>query len=138
MRIVMDTDVLVSALRSAAGASRAVYQLVRAGTLEGAASVALFLEYEMVFLREEHRKATGMAIADVYLVLDELAALLRPVVPYFQWRPILPDPDDERVLEAAINGQADVLVTFNVRDYLPAAHKFNVAVLRPAELLRRL
>jgi predicted nucleic acid-binding protein len=92
----------------------------------------------MVFLREEHRKATGMAIADVYLVLDELAALLRPVVPYFQWRPILPDPDDERVLEAAINGQADVLVTFNVRDYLPAAHKFNVAVLRPAELLRRL
>lgn len=134
----MDTDVVVSAMRSAAGASRAVYQLVRAGMLEGAASVALFLEYEMVLLREEHREATNMAIADVYLVLDELAAILRPVVPYVQWRPMLSDPDDERVLEAAINGRADVLVTFNVRDYFPAAYQFNVAVLRPVELLRRL
>jgi putative PIN family toxin of toxin-antitoxin system len=134
MRIVMDTDVWVLALRSAAGASRAVYQLV----CEGAASVALFLEYEMVLLREEHREAAGMAINDVYLVLDELAAILRPVVPYFQWRLMLSDPDDERVLEAAINGRANVLVTFNLRDYLPAAHRFNVAVLRPAELLRRL
>jgi predicted nucleic acid-binding protein len=115
-----------------------LFTSLREGTLEGAASVALFLEYEMVLLREEHREAAGMAINDVYLVLDELAAILRPVVPYFQWRLMLSDPDDERVLEAAINGRANVLVTFNLRDYLPAAHRFNVAVLRPAELLRRL
>jgi predicted nucleic acid-binding protein len=50
----------------------------------------------------------------------------------------LSDPDDERIFETAINGQADVLVTFNVRDYLPAANRFNLAVLRPGEFLRRL
>ena len=138
MRIVMDTDVLVAALRSSTGASRAVYQLLREGAIEGAASVALFLEYETVLLREEHLEATGLNHDDVDLILNELAAILRPVAPYFQWRPTLSDPDDERVFETAINGQADVLVTFNVRDYLPAANRFNLAVLRPGEFLRRL
>jgi predicted nucleic acid-binding protein len=60
MRIVMDTDVLVAALRSSTGASRAVYQLLREGAIEGAVSVALFLEYETVLLREEHLEATGL------------------------------------------------------------------------------
>jgi putative PIN family toxin of toxin-antitoxin system len=138
MLIVMDTDVLVAALRSATGASRAVYQLLREKAIEGAASVALLLEYETVLLREEHLEATGMDRDDVSLILDELAVILRPVVPYFQWRPRLSDPDDERVFETAINGQVDVLVTFNVRDYFPAAHRFNLAVLRPGEFLRRL
>jgi putative PIN family toxin of toxin-antitoxin system len=138
MRIVMDTDVLVAALRSSTGASRAVYQLLRAGAIEGAASVALFLEYEMVLLREEHLEATGLDRDEVYLILDELAAILRPVVSYIQWRPMLSDPDDERVFETALNGQVDVLVTFNVRDYLSAANWFNLAVLRPGEVLRRL
>jgi putative PIN family toxin of toxin-antitoxin system len=103
MLIVMDTDVLVAALRSATGASRAVYQLLREKAIEGAASVALLLEYETVLLREEHLEATGMDRDDVSLILDELAVILRPVVPYFQWRPMLSDPDDERVFETAIN-----------------------------------
>lgn len=75
---------------------------------------------------------------DVALILDELAAILRPVAPYFQWRPMLSDPDGERVFETAINGQVDVLVTFNVRDYFPAAHQFDLEVLRPGDFLRRL
>ncbi len=75
---------------------------------------------------------------EVALILDELAAILRPVVPYFQWRPMLSDPDDERVFETAINGQVDVLMTFNVRDYFPAAQRFDLEVLRPGEFLRRL
>jgi putative PIN family toxin of toxin-antitoxin system len=138
MRIVMDTDVLVAALRSSTGASRVVYQLIREGAIEGVASVALFLEYETILLREEHLEATGLDRTEIDLILNELAGILRPIALYFRWRPLLSDPDDERVFETAINGQADALVTFNVRDYLPAANRFNLAVLRPGEFLRRL
>ena len=61
-----------------------------------------------------------------------------PVVPHFLWRPSLPDPDDEMVLEAAVNGGAEMVVTFNVQDFLPGLSLFNVQTLTPAETLRRL
>jgi predicted nucleic acid-binding protein len=70
--------------------------------------------------------------------LDGLAALLTPVMPYFLWRPRLRDPDDEMVLDAAVNGGADAIVTFNVNDFLPGAAQFQLEVLTPAEILRRL
>ena len=61
-----------------------------------------------------------------------------PVTPYFLWRPTLRDPDDEMVLDAAVNGRAEAIVTFNVRDFLPGATRFRLAVLTPAQTLRRL
>ena len=141
MRIVMDTDVLVAAFRSPTGASREIVRLLyegAEGAIEGAANVPLRLEYEEVMLRPEQREATGLDVSDVHTILDQLAIVLHPVMTYFLWRPLLQDPDDELVLEAAINGRADVLVTFNVGDYFPAAQYFRPEVLRPAELLRRL
>jgi putative PIN family toxin of toxin-antitoxin system len=138
MRIVMDTDVLVAAFRSPTGASREIVQLLYEGAIEGAASVPLMLEYEEVMLRPEQREATSLDVSDVHTILDQLAVVLHPVMTYFLWRPFLRDPDDELVLEAAINGRADVLVTFNVGDYFPAAQYFRLEVLRPVELLRRL
>ena len=138
MRIVMDTDVLVTALRSPRGASREIVRLLYEGIIEGAASVALLLEYEEVLLRPEQRAATGLDVGEVHIILDQLAAVLHPVMTHFLWRSFLRDPDDEFVLEAAINGRADVLVTFNVSDYFPAAQYFRLAVLRPVDLLRRL
>ena len=59
-------------------------------------------------------------------------------MPYFLWRPQLRDPDDEMVLDAAINGGAKAVITFNVQDFLPASTQFNVQVLTPAEVLRQL
>jgi putative PIN family toxin of toxin-antitoxin system len=138
MRIVMDTDVLVAAFRSPTGASREIVRLLYQGIIEGAASVPLMLEYEEVMLRPEQQEATGLEVSEVHIILDQLAVVLHPVMTYFLWRSFLRDPDDELVLEAAINGRADVLVTFNVRDYFPAAQYFRLEVLRPAEFLRRL
>jgi putative PIN family toxin of toxin-antitoxin system len=138
MRIVMDTDVLVTAFCSPKGASREIVRLLYEEMIEGAARVALMLEYEEVLLRPEQRAATDLDVDDVHTILDQLAAVLHPVMTHFLWRPSLRDPDDECVLEAAINGRADVLVTFNVSDYFPAARYFRLEVLRPAELLRRL
>jgi predicted nucleic acid-binding protein len=79
-----------------------------------------------------------MTVAEVDIFLDGLAALLLPVLPYFLWRPLLRDPDDEMVLDTAVNGQADAIVTFNVRAFLPEARQFQIEVLAPREALRRL
>jgi len=56
---------------------------------------------------------------------------------HFQWRPQSRDPNDEIVLETAINGQADALVTYNLGDFAAAGERFGIAVLRPHELLRK-
>jgi predicted nucleic acid-binding protein len=69
--------------------------------------------------------------------LAELAALIEAVEVHFQWRPQVRDPSDEMVLEAAINGGADALVRYNVRDFASAAERFRIPVLHPAELLKK-
>jgi hypothetical protein len=63
-----------------------------------------------------------------------LAALIEPVEVHFQWRPQSGDPNDEMVIEAAINGRADALVTFTVKDFAGPAEGFGISVLRPADL----
>jgi predicted nucleic acid-binding protein len=80
----------------------------------------MLFEYEAVVMRPEQLQATGMTVAEVGVFFDGLAALLLPVLPYFLWRPLWRDPDDEMMLDAAVNGQADVIVTFNIHDFLSA------------------
>lgn len=138
MKVALDTDVIVAARRSRSGAANALLRALRAGQLEAVASVPMMLEYEAVLMRPEHREAMGLSEPQVQAVLDDLAALVTPVVPYFLWRPRLRDPDDEMVLDAAVNGAADAVVTFNKRDFLPAASLFNVQILTPAEALWQL
>lgn len=138
MRVALDTDVLVAALRSQTGASNALLRAVRQGRLEAVASVPMMLEYEAVLMRTSQRQAMGLTVQQVEIFLDGLAALLQPVIPYFLWRPTLRDPDDEMVLDAAVNGRADAIVTFNMRDFLPGTTQFGIEVLTPAETLRRL
>jgi putative PIN family toxin of toxin-antitoxin system len=138
MRVVFDTDVIVAALRSRTGASNALLRALRLGQLEAVASVPMMLEYEAVLMRPEQQQATGLTAQEVGVFLDGLAALLTPVMPYFLWRPRLRDPNDEMVLNAAVNGGADAIVTFNVGDFLPGATPFQLEVLTPAEALRRL
>lgn len=137
-RVVLDTDVLVAALRSPSGASAELLRLVRAGELRLVASVALVLEYEAVATRPDQLKAMGQSRSDVLATLIDLAALADEVQGHFKWRPQLRDPNDELVLEAAINGGASALVSFNRRDFGPAPARFGVWLCTPAELLRSL
>ena len=138
MRLTFDTAIIVAALRSRTGASNALLRVLRGGQLEAVASVPMLFEYEAVLMRPEQRQATGMSVEEVGFFLDGLAALLLPVMPYFLWRPLLRDPDDEMVLDAAVNGRADAIVTFNIHDFLPEARQFRLEVLTPREALRRL
>ena len=138
MKIVMDTDTIIAALRSPTGASAELLRRVRRGEVKLMASVSLFMEYEAVASRPEHAAAAGLAGDQVEVFLNALAFLVEPVEVHFLWRPQLRDPADELVLEAAVNAQADALLTFNLRHFAQAAKKFDLNVLQPGPFLRSL
>jgi predicted nucleic acid-binding protein len=79
-----------------------------------------------------------LTTGDIGVLLDAVAAIAERVELAFLWRPVLPDADDDMVLETAINGRADGIVTFNRRDFEPAKARFGIAVLQPGEAVRRL
>ena len=115
-----------------------ILEALTRGEVQGAASEALFLEYRDVLGREDNLRQFWLSSDEVNVLIGALAQRLRPVTIHFRWRPQLTDPDDERVLECAINAMAEGIVTFNVTDFLPAAGSFGIEVLRPAEFLRRM
>ena len=138
MKAVLDTDVIVAGMRSATGASRRLLELLEVGTFESVLSVALVLEYEAVLKRPKHQTALGLTVEDIDEFIDGILRATVLVVPFYSWRPTLTDPNDEMVLETAINGGVSVIVTFNTRHLAEAAQRFGIEVLRPGEFLRRI
>ena len=138
MRLALDTDAVVAAMRSPTGASAAIVRAVRQRQARLLLSVPLALEYEAVCRRPVHRLGAGLSVRQVEIFLDAIIAMGEPVPTHFLWRPQLRDPIDEMVLEAAVNGRADAIVTFNVRDYGTAASQFGVEVLLPREAIARI
>ncbi len=136
-RAVLDTNVLIAARRSRAGASNALLRAVDEGKWTMLASVPLFLEYEAALCRAEHLLASRLTRPQVNGFLNYLAGLINPVKLHYLWRPQLGDVADEMVLETAINGRADAIITFNTKHFAPAA-RFGINVIRPDEALRRI
>ncbi|MGY6214157.1 putative toxin-antitoxin system toxin component, PIN family [Methylolobus aquaticus] len=136
-RIVLDTNILVAASRSRLGASFALLRALRDRHFTALASVPLFLEYEAVLLRPEQLAASQRSPAQTVAFLDALSLLIEPVHLHYLWRPQLRDPADEMVLETALNGRADALVTLNVADFA-AAVEFRLPVLTPGLFLQQL
>ena len=136
MRLVLDTNGLVAAQRSATGASARLVEAVRAGRVNALASVALFLEYEAVLTRREQLAAAGLDAETALKALSALAALIEPVEIHFRLRPAANDPDDDMVLEAAVNGRADALVTFDLGAFDPAAARHGISLMTPALIWR--
>ena len=124
---------MVAALRSDRGASRRLLLTALEEGFELLASVPLMIEYEAVLTRAEHLEAIGLDIGEVNEILDAMARVCTPVPLQFLWRPRLKDPADEMVLETAVNGRADWLVTFNVRHLAEAARDFGMRVMQPSE-----
>jgi len=138
VRTVLDSDVLVAAIRSDRGASRQLLEAALEGKYPLLLSVPLILEYEAVITRPEHLEAAGVSAREIRILLDALVSLSEQVKLSFRWRPILSDPEDDMVLETAVNGSAEVLVTFNQRHLAPAAETFQLKVLTPREALELL
>ena len=88
--------------------------------------------------RDEHISAAGLNVTEIDEVLDAMCMFAKPVTNHFRWRPALSDPDDDLVLETAVNGGANAIVTFNQFDFLRAKSIFGIDVELPSLALRRI
>jgi putative PIN family toxin of toxin-antitoxin system len=140
MKYVLDTNVLVAAVRSPSGASAEILRRLLTGKLEALCSVPLFLEYEAVLLRPELLLAAQAQAKEVINLLDVMAAAVTRVEIQFLWRPQLRDPNDDLVLELAVNGQGlgevVTIITSNQKDFLPQARVFGVGVVTPRQFFQ--
>lgn len=134
--VVLDTNVIVAALRSNQGASfQLLQELVRGSPgFRPCLSVPLVLEYESAL----KRRVEGLSEEDVEVVLNYLCKIgnLREI--YFLWRPFLRDPTDEMVLEVGVEAGADAIVTHNIRDFHGVEEKFGIRVVTPGTFLLEL
>ncbi|MCF6225827.1 MAG: putative toxin-antitoxin system toxin component, PIN family [Xanthomonadales bacterium] len=131
--IVIDTCVFISALRSKNGASYKLLSLIDSSKFKFNLSVPLVLEYEAVAKRMS--RAIGLTYQDIDDVIDFMCTIGKHRKVHFLWRPNLKDPNDDFVLELAVESESKYIVTYNIRDFL-GAKKFKVKVITPQELLR--
>ena len=135
MRVVLDSNVLVAALRSRRGASFQLLNLLRGGRFEVAVSVPLVLEYEAVLRR--HARELGLARNEADGLVDYLCDVGYRQTIHFLWRPTLTDPRDEFILELAVAANCSAIVTHNVRDFAGAS-RFGLQIMKPGDFLAAL
>jgi putative PIN family toxin of toxin-antitoxin system len=135
-RVVIDTNIIVSALRSQRGASALLLSMLGRGLFEVDISVPLALEYEDVLLRK--RDELGLSANDVVELVDSLCAVARRHDRiYFKWWPMLPDERDEHILDLAVKAQCDAIITYNVRDF-SGVERFGIRAIDPQTFLREI
>lgn len=130
--VVLDTNVFISALRSRRGASFQLLALVGSGRFEVELSAPLALEYEAVGRRV--LPDTAVSESSFEAILDFVCRSARHREVFYSWRPFLPDPGDDMVLELAVAAGGAAVVTFNRADFR-GAERFGVRVLSPQEFL---
>lgn len=133
-KIVIDTNVVISAQRSQHGASAKLISLVGTGLFEIHVSIPLILEYEEVLTRD--RKSLGLEQDDVEDLVDAFCALSthhRDI--HFRWRPFLPDPKDEFILDLSVVAQCDYIITYNQKDFA-GVERFGINVVDPKTFLQ--
>jgi putative PIN family toxin of toxin-antitoxin system len=134
-KVIMDTNVLVSALRSRSGASFRMLSLIDGGKFLLCVSVPLVLEYEAAAKR--HLKAIGPSSTDIDAIIDYICLVAEHHKVFYLWRPLLRDPKDDMVLELAVASNAEFIVTYNKADFEGSEH-FGIKTITPKELLTQI
>ncbi len=132
VNIVIDTNVLVAALRSSRGASYKLLLSLPQGYYKPCVSVPLFVEYEAVIKRKE--VLNGLNAEDIDSILNYLLSQSSIRKIFYLWRPVLKDPKDDLVLEVAVESQSQYIVTFNKKDF-QGIDKFDIKAVTPREFL---
>jgi len=138
IKVVLDTSIIVSGLRSRRGASNRLLVEMTRGVVRPVVTTPLFLEYESVLKRAEQRLVTGLSDVQIDAFLAAFASAAIGVETFYRWRPQLRDPADEMVLECVVNGEADVLVTHNIKDFGQTDKQFGYRLLTPSALLQEI
>lgn len=133
-RIVIDTNVLVSAMRSRKGASYKLLSLLRSELFIFVLSAPLVFEYEMLLKRDN---MVSLSMEEIDELLDLLCLLGERQALWYLWRPLLPDPGDDFIAELAVNSQANFIVTYN-RRHFESMKAFGVGICSPKEFLELL
>lgn len=133
--VVIDTNVLIAALRSRRGASFKVISLMDRGLFQLSVSVPLVLEYESVAKRIS--KSLGIKYSDIDDILDYICHIASHRKIYYLWRPFLRDPADDMVLEVAVESESDFIVTHNIRDFI-GIEQFGIKAITPKQLLKKI
>lgn len=133
--VVFDTSVLVAAARSRTGASQRLLRLLPDARFRPAVSVPLFAEYSAVLKRPDHLLGRTPEQVDAFLDFLLSASTLQEI--FYLWRPILPDPDDDLILELAVAAGCSYIITHNVADFR-GCEQFGIEAIRPGEFLRRM
>ncbi|MCK5777047.1 MAG: putative toxin-antitoxin system toxin component, PIN family [Bacteroidales bacterium] len=138
-RVVIDTNVLLSAMFSNKGKSYKLIELLTKKALRdtkhNVVSVPLVLEFEEVFLRPKNReKYNYFTEEEVRLIISDIVNISHKTKLHFLWRPFLKDSFDDKVLETAVNGQAKAIITYNTKDFAGVKKYFDIDIFTPAEL----
>ena len=133
-RIILDTNVLYSGLYSADGASYQILRAIDRGQIRIALSPTLLFEYEEILYRNQ--AALGLSCQQINTILDNLCAVGDHQPIYFLWRPFLPDPKDDHVLEVAIASRTRIIVTHNLKDFKEIEKAFGIRPMTPKEFLK--
>jgi uncharacterized protein len=136
-KIIVDTNVLVSAFTSANGASREVLRRLLTGRARALISVALYSEYCDVLGRADFFKRCPLSPTEVQELFSAFLATTEPVELYFSWRPNLRDEGDNHVYELAVAALDAPLLTYNQRDFMHAQLKFpSLQIMSPSQWLQ--
>jgi putative PIN family toxin of toxin-antitoxin system len=136
-RIVLDTNVFISALLGPHGASREVVRQCLKGLYQPLMGTALFVEYESVMAQEELFETCLLSRDEREALLDAFLSVCQWQTVYYMWRPNLPDEADNHLVELAVTGRAGIIVTKNTTDFARAELHFpGLRIMQPEELLR--
>ena len=134
----LDTASFVTAVRSSGGAAGEVMRMIFREEVVVLMDFKLGLEYREVALRPEHVNASALNRGEILELIEALEAFSEPVEVLIKNRPLTSDPDDDMVMDLAINGRAEALVTGNTKHFASAGKRFGIPVLSPTELLEQI
>lgn len=136
--VAIGPDVVTAAFTSKAGASNRLLRAVSAGKIVPLLSTSLLLEYESALKQAEARLAHGLSLDDIDAALAALASAAEPVDVTFLWRPQMKDPNDEILLEAAVNGNAEAIVTHDEKTFVLISTIYGVEARNPPNFVKEM
>jgi len=135
MRVVLDTNIFVSAIKSNRGASYAVVSQLPSDLFQIALSIPLYIEYQDVLTRPEHMSGANTA-EEILAFLRYICSIAYKQQIFFLWRPCLGDPKDDMVLELAVASKSRYIITHNLRDFRGIEEYFGITPVTPGEFLK--